>query len=119
MPPSLVPIAPGICVRNAILSAAEPFVKTSKRILPKGIIAIATHPSTIPFTILSITSLLATLYLKCVLNSALCSTVIKLKQLLHVPLELVLQASVQLCLFQLRLQTESILFQPRQVSEGL
>jgi hypothetical protein len=45
IPPSLAPIAPGGRIRKSRLKAAAPFLKTSTRILTRGIIAITTKPN--------------------------------------------------------------------------
>jgi hypothetical protein len=43
IPPPGCPTAPGVCVRNSKLKAGKPFLITSIRMLPKGIMAITTQ----------------------------------------------------------------------------
>jgi hypothetical protein len=85
IPPSPEPIDPGVSVKNSTLIAEMPFLNTSIRILPNGIIAIITHAKTIIRIVLSTSSLPATFCLnKERYSCLLCCT--EFNYLLHLPL---------------------------------
>ncbi|MEK6908320.1 MAG: hypothetical protein AABX92_03535, partial [Thermoproteota archaeon] len=69
--PSPEPAEPGVSVKNSMLIAVNPFLNTSTKMLPNGIIAIITHEKTIILTALSTSNLFATFCLNKDLYSCL------------------------------------------------